>query len=232
MCEPVAVEPAVPHPAEPEEEKARAVLKKAATHDRGVAIGWVLLAVFLCVALFTVLGGPAWMCEEIDIPAKEIELIDAQVEADGSVRLLLGANSYHAVNGGGMLDRKDENGQTYYSSSILTSFSMFHAPFREFFPLIVPDGDFDLSQNLFVGLTDGHAQGGDGSFGVEVEEVQKILMLEIAFRLQTAARHHSVGDTYRGGTFESHLNVKIIMTKFVFLYPILHVSLDNPFPLG
>ena len=114
MREPVAVEPAVPHPAEPEEEKARAVLKKAATHYRGVAIGWMLLAVFLCVALFTVLGGPAWMCEEIDIPAKEIELIDAQVEEDGSVRLLLGANSYHAVNGGGMLDRKDENGQTYY----------------------------------------------------------------------------------------------------------------------
>ena len=60
-------------------------------------------------------------------------------------------------------------------------------------------------------MADGHTQGSDGSFGVEVEETQKILMLEIAFRLQTAAGHHSVGDTYRGGTFESHLNVEIII---------------------
>ena len=36
-------------------------------------------------------------------------------------------------------------------------------------------------------------------------------MLEIAFRLQTAARHHSVGDADGGGTFESYFNIEIII---------------------
>lgn len=114
MRGPTGMEAADSHPAEPEEEKARIALKKAASHYGRVAAGAVLLALILCLALFMVLGGPAWMGEEINIPAREIELIDAQAEEDGTVRLLIGADSYHAVTGGGMLLRTDENGQTYY----------------------------------------------------------------------------------------------------------------------
>lgn len=114
MRGPTGMEAAGPRPMEIEDENARIVLKKAATHYQGVAAGAVLLALIVCLALFFVLGGPAWLNEEINIPAREIELIHVQTEEDGTVRLLIGADSYHAVTGGGILLRTDENGQTYY----------------------------------------------------------------------------------------------------------------------
>lgn len=114
MGEPAAAGPEAPLSAEPEEEKARTALKRAAVRYTGAAAGLVLLAVVLCLTLFLALDGPAWMAEEINIPAQEIELIDARTEADGTVRLLVGADCRHAVSGGGMLPRTDENGRTYY----------------------------------------------------------------------------------------------------------------------
>ena len=85
------------------------------------------------------------------------------------------------------------------------------APFRKFISLISLDGDFDLPQDLFIGLTDGHAQGGEGISGVEIEKVQKILMVEIVLRLQAAARHQGVGDADRGGSPERHFDVEVII---------------------
>ena len=85
------------------------------------------------------------------------------------------------------------------------------APFREFISLISLDGDFDLPQDLFIGLTDGHAQGGEGISGIEIEKAQKILMIEIVLRLQAAAGHKCVGNTDRCSLPKLHTKLTIII---------------------
>ncbi|MBR6862311.1 MAG: hypothetical protein IKM73_13415 [Acidaminococcaceae bacterium] len=84
-------------------------------------------------------------------------------------------------------------------------------PFRELFTLVILDGNFYLSQNLLAGLTDRRAEGGDGSRGVEVKDVQKILVGEIPFRLQPAAGQQGVGGTDDGGVSERCSDVEIII---------------------
>ena len=65
---------------------------------------------------------------------------------------------------------------------------MAFAPFREFLALIILDGDFDLPQHQLAGLADGRSKGGDGLRGVEIKDIQKILMLEVISRLHPAAK--------------------------------------------
>ena len=61
------------------------------------------------------------------------------------------------------------------------------APFREFLALVILDGDFDLPQHQLAGLADGRSKSGDGLRGIEIKDVQKILMLEVISRLHPAA---------------------------------------------
>ena len=85
------------------------------------------------------------------------------------------------------------------------------APFREFLPLIVLDGHFDLPQHLLADLADRRAQGGDGGRGVEVEHGQEILMDEGFLRDQAAAGQKGVGGADHGGVSERDADVEIIV---------------------
>ena len=85
------------------------------------------------------------------------------------------------------------------------------APFREFLPLIVLDGNFDLPQHLFAGFTDRRAQGGDGGRRVEVEHGEEILMEKMFLRLQSAAGQQGVGGADHGGISERRPDVEVII---------------------
>ena len=85
------------------------------------------------------------------------------------------------------------------------------APFREFLPLIVLDGHFDLPQHLFAGFTDRRAQGGDGGRRVEVEHGEEILMEKMVLRLQSAAGQQGVGGAGHGGISERRPDVEVII---------------------
>ena len=85
------------------------------------------------------------------------------------------------------------------------------APFRELFALIILDGDADLPQHLLVHLADRCAQRPNRGRGIEVKNRHKVLVLEVAFRLQTAAGHQGVGNTDGGRRFELDCDVEIIV---------------------
>ena len=76
---------------------------------------------------------------------------------------------------------------------------------------IVLDGNADLPQHLLVDLADCRSQRPNRGRGVEVEDRHKVLVLEVAFRLQTAAGHQGVGDTDGGRRFELDCDVEIIV---------------------
>ena len=76
---------------------------------------------------------------------------------------------------------------------------------------IVLDGDADLPQHLLVDLADCRSQRPNRGRGVEVEDRHKVLVLEVAFRLQTAAGHQCVGNTDGGRRFELYSDVEIIV---------------------
>ena len=69
------------------------------------------------------------------------------------------------------------------------------APFREFLPLIVLDGHFDLPQHLFADLAHRRAQCGDGGRRIEVKHREEILMDEGFLRVQATAGQKGVGGT-------------------------------------
>ena len=85
------------------------------------------------------------------------------------------------------------------------------APFREFLPLIVLDGNFDLPQHLFAGFTDRRAQGGDGGRRVEVEHGQEIFMDEGFLRVQPATGQKGVSGADQGGVSERNADVEVIV---------------------
>ncbi len=85
------------------------------------------------------------------------------------------------------------------------------APFCGFFPLILLDGDFDLPQYRLAALADRRTQFGEGVRGIEVENIQKILVRKIVFRLQAAAGHERVCDADSGGTSELRPDVELII---------------------
>lgn len=80
-----------------------------------------------------------------------------------------------------------------------------------FFTLCVLDHNADLPQHLLVDLTDGVTQGGNALRGIEVENCHEILMVEILFRLQTAAGHQRISDTDRCRRLKLQCDVKVII---------------------
>ena len=85
------------------------------------------------------------------------------------------------------------------------------APFRVFLTLIILNGNFDLPQDLLAGLADSRAQGGDGGWGIEIKDVQEILMGEVFLRLQAAAGQQGVGGADDGSVSERRAHVEIII---------------------
>ena len=76
---------------------------------------------------------------------------------------------------------------------------------------IVLDGNADLPQHLLVDLADYRSQRPNRGWGVEVKDRHKVLVLEVAFRLQTAAGHQGVGDADSGGGLKLDFDVEIIV---------------------
>ena len=77
--------------------------------------------------------------------------------------------------------------------------------------LIVLDGDLNLPQNLFAGVADNRAKGGNGIAGIEIEYAQKILVLKIVARIQSTAGHERVGGADGSRVLECHTYVVIII---------------------
>ena len=85
------------------------------------------------------------------------------------------------------------------------------APFLVGFALCISDGDADLPQHLLVNLADRCSQRPDGGRGVEIKDRHEIFVVEVAFRLQSAAGHQSVSDADGGGCLELHSDVILII---------------------
>ena len=85
------------------------------------------------------------------------------------------------------------------------------APFLVGFALCISDGDADLPQHLLVDLADRCSQRPDGGRGVEIKDCHEIFVVEVAFRLQSAAGHQSVSDANGGGCLELHSDVILII---------------------
>ena len=85
------------------------------------------------------------------------------------------------------------------------------APFRVSLTLIVSDGGFDLPQNLFAGLADRRSKSGDGGWGIEVEDAEKVFGGEVFLRLQPAAGQQGVGGADGDGISECGSYVEIII---------------------
>ena len=85
------------------------------------------------------------------------------------------------------------------------------APFLVGFTLCISDGDADLPQHLLVNLADRCSQRPDGGRGVEIKDRHEIFVVEVAFRLQSAAGHQSVSDADGGGCLKLHSDVILII---------------------
>lgn len=85
------------------------------------------------------------------------------------------------------------------------------APFLVGFALCISDGNADLPQHLLVDLADRCSQRPDGGRGVEIKDRHEIFVVEVAFRLQSAAGHQSVSDADGGGCLELHSDVILII---------------------
>jgi hypothetical protein len=85
------------------------------------------------------------------------------------------------------------------------------APFREFFPLMFFDGDFDLPQDLLTGIADGGSQHGDGVAGVEIEHAEKIFVFKLLVGVKPAPREQNIGGADHGGISECHPDIEVII---------------------
>ena len=85
------------------------------------------------------------------------------------------------------------------------------APFLVGFALCISDGNADLPQHLLVDLADRCSQRPDGGRGVEIKDCHEIFVVEVAFRLQSAAGHQSVSDADGGCCLELYSDVKLII---------------------
>lgn len=85
------------------------------------------------------------------------------------------------------------------------------APFRDFLALIIFDGDFDLTQHLSADPAHRRTQLGGGFRGIEVEDIQEILVFKVALRVKTASGHERIGDADGGGAAKSDAYVEIII---------------------
>ena len=85
------------------------------------------------------------------------------------------------------------------------------APFRELFALIISDGNANLPQHLLIDLADRRSKRPDGGRGVEIKDRHEIFVVEVAFRLQSAAGHQSVSDADGGCCLKLCFDVKFII---------------------
>ncbi|MCU6784826.1 hypothetical protein OCV46_12950 [Anthropogastromicrobium aceti] len=85
------------------------------------------------------------------------------------------------------------------------------APFLVGFALCISDGNADLPQHLLVDLADRCSQRPDGGRGIEIKDCHEIFVVEVAFRLQSAAGHQSVSDADGGCCLELHSDVILII---------------------
>ena len=85
------------------------------------------------------------------------------------------------------------------------------APFLVGFALCISDGNADLPQHLLVDLADRCSQRPDGGRGIEIKDCHEIFVVEVAFRLQSAAGHQSVSDADGGCCLELYSDVKLII---------------------
>ena len=85
------------------------------------------------------------------------------------------------------------------------------APFRNFLALIILDGDFDLAQHLSADPAYRRTQLGGGFRGVEVEDIQKILVFKVVLRVKTASGHERIGDADGGGAAKRDAYIEIII---------------------
>ena len=85
------------------------------------------------------------------------------------------------------------------------------APFRALFALIVFDGDLDLTQHALADLADRRAKDRYGCRGVEIEHGLKIVVVEAAFRMQTASLQDRVGCADSGSCAKCDADVIVII---------------------
>ena len=85
------------------------------------------------------------------------------------------------------------------------------APFLVGFALCISDGNANLPQHLLVDLADRCSKRPDSCRGVEIKDCHEIFVVEVAFRLQSAAGHQSVSDADGGCCFELYSDVKLII---------------------
>ena len=85
------------------------------------------------------------------------------------------------------------------------------APFLVGFALCISDGNADLPQHLLVDLADRCSQRSDGCRSIEIKDRHEIFVVEVVFRLQSAAGHQSVSDADGGGCLKLHSDVKLII---------------------
>ncbi|MSC86273.1 hypothetical protein EAI89_20935 [Eubacterium sp. am_0171] len=85
------------------------------------------------------------------------------------------------------------------------------APFRDFLALIIFDGDFDLTQHLSADPAYRRTQLSGSFRGVEVEDIQEILVFKVVLRVKAASGHERIGDADGSGAAKSDAYVEIII---------------------
>ena len=106
------------------------------------------------------------------------------------------------------------------------------------FALIAFDGDLDLTQHALADLADRRTQNGHGRRGVEVENGLEIVVVEAAFRVETATLQDRVGCADSGSRAKRDSDVIVIIVSevgfvkdaanvVVFVLPILRDELRD-----
>ena len=86
------------------------------------------------------------------------------------------------------------------------------APFRQLFPFVFFDGDFDTAQDFFTDLADGAAQGEYSLGRIEVKDRHEILCAKVGIFHQTTPGKQCVGGAYGGCVDERHAFVEVMIS--------------------
>ncbi|MDT2971710.1 hypothetical protein P7I11_13660 [Lactococcus lactis] len=68
-----------------------------------------------------------------------------------------------------------------------------------------------MSENLFALFADRRTQKADSSGGVKIKDWEKILMLKVAFSIQSAPFHKGVGNANGGSIFKSCFEIILVI---------------------
>ena len=74
------------------------------------------------------------------------------------------------------------------------------------------NGDFHLPEHTACNAVDGITQGIDGQAGIEIKDIQEILVLKVEIRVVGTAGKHSVGDADGDRPPEGYFDVVYIIT--------------------